>query len=171
MSAPTARPDFAGQLPELLLPLLPAAYRFAMCLTGTRIDANDLIQVATLAARRRFDQEAGDAPFKIWYYRIVVEAFAGRRAQSAPAAAAARSGRRRAGAESQLWEILDGMDQLPQELRVVTALYFVDRLSYAEIGSVLGLPADTVRARLHAGRAALRPGAARPDPSAPTTGR
>ena len=55
-------------------------------------------------------------------------------------------------------DICAALSRLPAEDRVVVALSLADDLSYREIGLVLALSADTVRARLHRGRALLKVG-------------
>ncbi len=45
---------------------------------------------------------------------------------------------------------------LPDEFRVVCALYFMEDLPYQEIAQVLGCPVGTVRSRLHRGRRMLQ---------------
>jgi RNA polymerase sigma-70 factor (ECF subfamily) len=48
------------------------------------------------------------------------------------------------------------LDDLPEVFRSVVRLVDLDRLSYAEAASVLGVPAGTVMSRLHRGRARIR---------------
>jgi RNA polymerase sigma-70 factor, ECF subfamily len=45
---------------------------------------------------------------------------------------------------------------LPEEFRLVAALYFLEDLSYQEIGGIVGVPVGTVRSRLHRGRKVLQ---------------
>ncbi|MGE0354877.1 MAG: sigma factor-like helix-turn-helix DNA-binding protein [Gemmatimonadales bacterium] len=48
------------------------------------------------------------------------------------------------------------MARLPEDYRMVSALYFLEDLSYRDISSILGCPVGTVRSRLHRGRKLLR---------------
>jgi RNA polymerase sigma-70 factor (ECF subfamily) len=52
--------------------------------------------------------------------------------------------------------IVKAINLLPEEYRVVSALYFVEDLSYEEIAGVLDCPIGTVRSRLHRGRKMLQ---------------
>jgi RNA polymerase sigma-70 factor, ECF subfamily len=45
---------------------------------------------------------------------------------------------------------------LPEEYRVVSALYFMEEFSYQEIAEIVGCPVGTVRSRLHRGRRMLQ---------------
>jgi RNA polymerase sigma-70 factor (ECF subfamily) len=45
---------------------------------------------------------------------------------------------------------------LPEDYRVVSALYFMEEFSYQEIAEIVGCPVGTVRSRLHRGRRMLQ---------------
>ena len=45
---------------------------------------------------------------------------------------------------------------LPEDYRVVSALYFMQEFSYQEIAEIVGCPVGTVRSRLHRGRRMLQ---------------
>jgi RNA polymerase sigma-70 factor (ECF subfamily) len=45
---------------------------------------------------------------------------------------------------------------LPEEYRILAALYFVEEFSYQEIADIVGCPVGTVRSRLHLGRRMLQ---------------
>ena len=48
------------------------------------------------------------------------------------------------------------IEALPEEYRVVAALYFMEEFSYQEIADMVGCPVGTVRSRLHRGRRMLQ---------------
>lgn len=50
----------------------------------------------------------------------------------------------------------EALRSLPDEFRVVAALYFVEDLSYMEISKIVSIPVGTVRSRLHRGRRLLQ---------------
>jgi RNA polymerase sigma-70 factor (ECF subfamily) len=52
--------------------------------------------------------------------------------------------------------IVEAINRLPEEYRMVSTLYFMDDLSYEEIAGVLQCPVGTVRSRLHRGRKMLQ---------------
>ena len=45
---------------------------------------------------------------------------------------------------------------LPEDYRIVSALYFMEEFSYQEIAEIVGCPVGTVRSRLHRGRRMLQ---------------
>ena len=45
---------------------------------------------------------------------------------------------------------------LPEDYRIVSALYFMEEFSYQEIAEMAGCPVGTVRSRLHRGRRMLQ---------------
>jgi len=51
---------------------------------------------------------------------------------------------------------MEAIQALPEEFAGVTALFFLEELSYPEISSLLGIPVGTVRSRLHRGRKMLQ---------------
>ncbi len=53
-------------------------------------------------------------------------------------------------------QIREAIHALPEQFRVVAALYFVDDLAYREIATIVGTPVGTVRSRLHRARALLQ---------------
>ncbi len=48
------------------------------------------------------------------------------------------------------------IEQLPEEYRVVSTLYFMEDLTYVQIAEIVGCPVGTVRSRLHRGRKMLQ---------------
>jgi RNA polymerase sigma-70 factor (ECF subfamily) len=53
-------------------------------------------------------------------------------------------------------QIMAAIDALPDEVRAVAVLYFVEDLTYEEIAGALDCPVGTVRSRLHRGRKLLQ---------------
>jgi RNA polymerase sigma-70 factor (ECF subfamily) len=53
-------------------------------------------------------------------------------------------------------DVQETMRSLPDELRLMLALFFVGEFSYADMADITGLPIATVRTRLHLGRQQLR---------------
>jgi RNA polymerase sigma-70 factor (ECF subfamily) len=52
--------------------------------------------------------------------------------------------------------VVAALDQLPEEYRIVSTLYFMQDFSYEEIARTLECPVGTVRSRLHRGRKILQ---------------
>jgi RNA polymerase sigma-70 factor, ECF subfamily len=172
-------PSPPATLEELLRPILGRAYGYALSLTGNAADADDLLQDAALAACRGFQTFRPESDFKPWFFAIlsnchyakhrkrrkegdsvelgeVPDLFLFERAHelgvsqtSADPAALLLSRLTRE-------EVDHALQRLPEEFRTVAALYFLEDLSYEEIGGIVGVPVGTVRSRLHRGRKVLQ---------------
>jgi RNA polymerase sigma-70 factor (ECF subfamily) len=163
----------------LLQPLLPLAYGVALRLARHSADAEDLVQEAALHAFRAFHTFEPGTNFKAWYMRILTNCFYARYRkkkrepemvdiEDAPplyllgrTVAAGLHGRGGDPAAALLErldaeQVADAIAMLPEEYRVVCALYFLDDLQYQEIATMLDLPLGTVRSRLHRGRRVLQ---------------
>ncbi len=163
----------------LLMPLLDAAYRTAYRLSGNAGDAEDLVQEASLLAWRGFDSFEAGTNFRGWFFRILTNAFysryrkARREGQSVELDEVPELYLWRQSSAAGLNDVLedpatallarlDGEEvnaaiaALPEEYRVVAALYFMDDLPYQEIADMLGIPIGTVRSRLHRARRQLQ---------------
>lgn len=163
--------DKRGRFEAQVLPHLDAAYRYARWLARSAVDADDLVQEATLRAYRSFEALRG-ADGKAWLLTIVRNCHltAAKQRQrdnlvqlpeeheeqgSAmvastpdPQTAAIEGDRRRL--------LLRLMAALPEEQREVLVLREIEDMGYREIAAVTNLPLGTVMSRLARARAALR---------------
>ena len=64
-----------ASLDQLVLEHLPAALRFATRLTGDPHAAEELVQEALVRVVRRFATFRGEATFRTWLFRIVINVF------------------------------------------------------------------------------------------------
>ena len=125
--------------------------------------------IAVVRGIRRFD---GRSAFTTWLYRVATNAALDelRRKQRrpvpadlperpAPGYARRRPGRRRASTST------PRSPKVPEEFRVAVVLRDLCDLDYAEIATVLDIPAGTVRSRISRGRAALAEVLGNPDPA------
>ena len=137
---------------------------FAVCrrLAGNDADANDATQEALIAIVRGLPRYDGRAAFSTWSYRVAVNSALDelRRRRRRPdlglpdtyeATDAATFDQNLADRD----ELDAALATLPDEFREAVVLRDVADLDYAEIASVLGIPAGTVRSRISRGRAAL----------------
>ncbi|HEU4523743.1 MAG TPA: sigma-70 family RNA polymerase sigma factor [Gemmatimonadales bacterium] len=156
-----------------------SAFGVAMRLTRSRADAEDLLQDAALLAHRGFASFMPGTNFRAWFFKILLNSYYSRRRRdrSRPVTSDlddtpdlyiyARSGE--AGFPTQgpdpAAQLLDklgtervvaAINQLPDEYRIVSTLYFMEDLSYEEIAQALECPVGTVRSRLHRGRKMLQ---------------
>jgi RNA polymerase sigma-70 factor, ECF subfamily len=178
--------DPTAEFEAHLAPVLERAYGVALRLTRSAADAEDLVQDAALLALRGFDTFRRGTNFRAWFLRILTNAFiSGRRrhrpedtatslddppnayfqlrahelvgdAGDAPSRQAAGDVVRAVLDRITAEEVAAAIAALPEEYRVVSALYFQDDLSYQEIADMVGIPIGTVRSRLHRGRALLQ---------------
>lgn len=164
---------------SLLRPILPRAHGLARYFTRNGADAADLVQDAALQAFKNFAQFESGTNFKAWFLRILTNAYfmqhrqkqrrpqalalddvpelflfektasAGMHAQSENPAAVFMA---KVGTE----HVVQALQTLPDEFRVVATLSFLEELSYQEIAQILACPVGTVRSRLHRARRLLQ---------------
>jgi RNA polymerase sigma-70 factor, ECF subfamily len=165
-----------------LSPILTAAYGTALHMTRHSGDAEDLVQEAALQAFRAFNRFQEGTNFKAWFFRILTNLFinAYRRRQREPGietlpaledAPALYLFKRTQEMGMHAWSsdpaalVLDkfaaeqvgrAIAALPEDYRIVSALYFMEEFSYQEIAEIVGCPVGTVRSRLHRGRRLLQ---------------
>lgn len=163
------------------LPHLDAVYRFALRLTGSQPDAEDLVQETFLRAYRAWEQYTPGTRAKSWLFTICRNVFLRQRersvrhdeivqqaaSQTATAGAPPAEGLLFAATapddpEGSFFRelvdesILAAIDELPQEFRDVVVLSDLEGLAYAEIAQVLDIPVGTVKSRLFRGRRQLQ---------------
>lgn len=157
---------------EEALPHLDAVYRFALRLTGSPADAEDLVQETFLRAFRSWDHYTPGTRAKSWLFTICRNAFLRQRQQEhrrgevmqqastpeeplfMPAYQEDPEGNFFGGLVDQA--VLDHIDRIPEEFREVVRLSDLEGMSYAEIAAVLDVPLGTVKSRLFRGRKLLQ---------------
>jgi RNA polymerase sigma-70 factor (ECF subfamily) len=137
-----------------------AMYRYAFRLTGSAVDAEDLVQQAFLLAHQRLDQLREPGRAAGWLMTIVRNCFL-------------KDKRRSRAAEPLLEEPLGPDDEvfpdwvdpeqlqlalnhLPEDGRVILLMYFFEDCSYKQIAESLQLPIGTVMSRLSRAKTRLR---------------
>jgi RNA polymerase sigma-70 factor (ECF subfamily) len=142
----------------------------AVCrrITGNDADALDATQEALIAVVRGLPRFDGRAKFSTWCYRIATNACLDelRRRRRRPVVGLpdhdgtpiepvdARAGER-IDAIAERDELDAALGELPIEFRAAVVLRDLCQLDYAEIATVLDIPAGTVRSRIARGRAQL----------------
>ena len=141
-------------------------FQIAYGVLGNQADAEEVAQDAFLQAYRRFPSLREAESFRAWVNRIAFRLALNR-----------RRGQRRQLARETKWqateriETIDGathaetsllvdrlrneIEGLPKKLRLVLQLSIVEDMDAADVGAVLGIPAGTVRSRLHTARKLL----------------
>lgn len=160
------------QFEQEALPHLDAVYRFALRLTGSPADAEDLVQETFLRAYRSWDHYTPGTHAKSWLFTICRNAFLRQRQQDARRTQVMQEA---APPETPLFmpayqddpegtffrglvdeTVLDHIDDIPEEFREVVLLSDLEGLPYAEIAKVLDVPLGTVKSRLFRGRKLLQ---------------
>jgi RNA polymerase sigma-70 factor (ECF subfamily) len=151
---------------------------YRMC--GRRADAEELTQEAFLKALERIGQFRGQSQFYTWLFRIAANLTISHRRRSgrvrfqsltgpeefeqsqADALTASMARRRNPAPEAAAMaaetqrRIMQALEELDDEFRLVVVLCDVEGMDYARIADVLGVPVGTVKSRLHRARCMLK---------------
>lgn len=141
-------------------------FQIAYSVLGNSADAEDAAQEAFLRAYQKFAALREAEKFRAWVNRIVFRLALNR-----------RRGYRRRLVRDTTWQIevtpamVDGaevaeqrvmldrlrreIERLPEKFRSVLQLSLVEEMEAGDVGAVLGIPAGTVRSRLHTARKLL----------------
>jgi RNA polymerase sigma-70 factor, ECF subfamily len=163
---------------EEALPLLDSLYGAALRMTRNPADAEDLVQEAMLRAYRAFDTFEPGTNLKAWLFRILTNAYINqyRKKQREPKKVSAdeiedfdlyrelrRSDPEFASTPEKVvldslvdTDILEAIEDLPDQFRLAVVLADVEGFSYAEMSEIMDVPMGTVMSRLHRGRKALQ---------------
>lgn len=146
-----------------LIQLLPALRRFAFSLTGSRDDADDLLQATVERLLERGLPE--DAVLAKWAFRVCrnlwIDDYRARKVRQSASEDPSLSehqivdGERQIHGELRLREVNRAMEQLNDEQRSVLSLVVVEGFSYKQVAETLNIPAGTVMSRLARARSAL----------------
>ena len=164
---------------EEALPHLDAVYRFALRLSGSQADAEDLAQDTFQRAYRSWDQYTRGTNCKGWLFTICRNAYLrseerGRRhreilsteGSSGPGDPSRDStvfaSVRDTDPEGHFFrsiidaEVLAAIDELPEEYRTAIVSSDLEGMSYREVAELMDVPVGTVKSRLFRGRRALQ---------------
>lgn len=131
-----------------------AAFRLALSFLGSRAEAEDAVQEASLDAWRRLSQLRDAAAERGWFLAIVANRCRATRrrrwwsvlpllASPSPALGAA------AASTDDSLDVRRALGRLSDEQRLVVVLRFYLDLPHAEIAAITGSSEEAVRARLH----------------------
>lgn len=166
-SARERRKLFEGEVLEHL----DAMYSFALKLSRSRDEAQDLVSETTLRALERWEQYQLGTNARAWLFTILYRIFVSRKrridARELPLAEESEGGSARevvgdADPEGRFYdsfvdeEVTRAIDDLPEEYRTAVVLSDLHGLRYAEIAAVLDIPEGTVKSRLFRGRRILQ---------------
>lgn len=150
------------------------AFHLALRLTGSRTDAEDLVQEAFLRAFRFFHRYDSSLSFSSWLYRIMTNAYidnirrkgehkAASLDEPHPETGAAldvpdetHSPERAVMSAEMEAEIQEGLNRMTPEFRIAVLLADTEGFSYEEVAAIMKTSIGTVRSRIHRGRKQLR---------------
>ena len=163
---------------EEVMPLLDSLYAGALRMTRNPADAEDLVQETMLRAYRAFDRFEEGTNLKAWLFRIMTNAYINtyRKRQREPQKVSSDEiedfdiYRELSHHDSQFEDtpenivldnlvdsdIIEAIDQLPEQFRLAVILSDVQGFSYAEMADIMDVPMGTVMSRLHRGRKQLQ---------------
>jgi RNA polymerase sigma-70 factor (ECF subfamily) len=157
--------DVTEDVRAQLIALLPRLRRFALGLTGSRDDADDLVQATCERALNRLHQWQPDTRLDSWMFQIIktiwIDQWRSQRARGEHVdldsiePPAGSNGRQVTEVRSTLEAVCRAMEQLSDDQRLVLTLVSVDGLSYEEAAAVLEVPIGTVMSRLARARRRL----------------
>lgn len=146
-------------------------YAIAFRITGTAVDALDVVQDSFALVFRKLDGFRGGALFSTWLFRIVVNCSIDHRRRTRPtvhASFGAEDGDisadpvdespdpRECAATRELGDQVQvAISQLSPKLRVILALRYLEDMSYDELAATLNLSLGTVKSRLARAHIAL----------------
>ncbi len=152
-----ARAGEAAAFRQLADALAGLTFNIAWRMTGHRADAEDMSQEVFLRLHRHFATYDPRLPFLPWFRRLTTNAclnwcrtHRSRRPQrleeDSPAAPAREPSE----------DLRDAIRSLPEEQRLVLALFYFEGLSVAEIGEAMDAPGGTIKTWLYRAREALK---------------
>ena len=145
------------ELEQLVREYGPSIYRLAYARTGSRSDAEDVMQDVFLKLLRAKPQFRDEEHCRAWLLRVTANRAADlyrsawrRRTQPL---ADEQSGRE---PEPEAGDVLEAVLSLPAQYRTAVHLFYYEELSVAEIAAILHQSEGAVKTRLHRARAMLR---------------
>jgi RNA polymerase sigma-70 factor (ECF subfamily) len=166
-----APPEGRAQFEREALAQLDALYTFAIKLSRSPDDADDLVAETMLRALERWEQYRLGSNIRAWLFTILYHIFVSRkrrveareiREADEPIGRTAPEAVGDADPEGTFYdsfideEVTRAIDALPEEYRTAVVLSDVHGLRYAEIAEVLNVPEGTVKSRLFRGRRILQ---------------
>ena len=171
-------PEEKERFQEEALPMLDSLYSGALRMTRNPADAQDLLQETMLRAYRAFHRFEPGTNLKAWLFRILTNAYINtyRKKQRQPTSVSQDEVE-----EFDLYQqlkdhdpdlsvtpetivldnlvdsdIIEAIDDLPEQFRLAVVLSDVEGFSYAEMAEIMDVPLGTVMSRLHRGRKVLQ---------------
>jgi len=155
----------SGSFNDQLIAVLPRLRRFARGLTGSAVEADDLVQAACERALSRAHQFQEGTRFDSWMFRIVQTIWIDQLRSRAVRKEDAEDEGLEIGSDApvrlvearlELAEVRTALMKIPPEQRAALLLVTVDGLSYKEAAQIAEVPVGTIMSRLARARIALQ---------------
>jgi RNA polymerase sigma factor (sigma-70 family) len=151
----------ARNLVDLVERYYALLYRYAYRLTGSQADAEDLTQQAFLTAQAKWNQLRDETKAKSWLFTITRNLYLKELRATACVSSStldelASIPPPDPGAEFDLEQLQEALNDLPEEFRSPVILFYFEEFSYREIAEQMGVPMGTVMSRLARAKAYLR---------------
>jgi RNA polymerase sigma-70 factor, ECF subfamily len=150
---------------EELIRLLPRLRSFALGLTGSAHEADDLVQAGCERALRAWEQWTPGTRLDSWVFRIMrnhwIDAIRKRKSEGNPrslddvANVKGDDGRQVAETAMTMEAVQGAIAELPEDQRRVLLLVCAEERSYQDTADALGIPIGTVMSRLARARGRL----------------
>jgi RNA polymerase sigma-70 factor, ECF subfamily len=151
-----------ASLKSRLIQAIPRLRRFAISLTKSAADGDDLVQIALEKAIKNIAQWTPGTSVESWLLRIAYNAWIdevrGRKRKGPHVQIDALNDPRRVdgaqemNARQELARVQEAMNELPEEFRSVLFFVAVEGMSYRETAELLKIPVGTVMSRLSRAR-------------------
>ena len=145
-----------------------AVFRYAFRLVGNVPDAEDLAQQTFLIAQQKIDQIREPQKADRWLFAVLRSCFLKNRRRRRPTSAANLDmDMDTVAVEPPVDQEVDrellqlALNELPDQHRLILAMFYFDELSYKQIASELDVPIGTVMSRLARAKRRLRKSVAR----------
>lgn len=137
----------------------PGIFRYMLCLTGSREDAEDLAQDSLLQAKEHIRSYRGDSGLKTWVHRVAYHTFTHWNRRRKPRAewnSATPAQAEPFGTIDAAQSLLAALTKIGPALAQPIVLLEVNDLSVDEIAAIMNIPSGTVKSRLSTARRRLR---------------
>ncbi len=138
-------------------------YQYAFRLSGSAVDAEDLVQEAFLIAQQKLAQLRSQEAARSWLFTILRNCFIRSRKRTRPVSAGSielnidsvpQETTRNEDIDSE--RLQQAMDRLPPKHRTMLAMFYFEDIPYREIAEQLDMPIGTVMSRLARAKSRLR---------------
>ena len=134
-------------------------YRTSMSMLKNEHDACDCVQNAVLKAYENLHKLKNEEYFKTWLIRILINECKRTLKNKSRAELLSDTTLTEISSRDNPYlnvEVAQALDSLPQKIRLVVIMFYVEDYSIKEIKRVLGIPEGTVKSRLNKGRTLLK---------------